>query len=438
MKRRFSFTKILHNDKLMIVLSLFVAIGVWMAVSYGTANVVEREITGVPVSIVLNDYASETMKLRIISGAEATATVRVEGSRAVVDQLTAKDITVTADTGNVIKEGTYVLELRATTNGDYSIVSVVGNDGTSQTVTITCDVWREQELPVTVSMPDLTVMDVEKNQLGTPSFDGEAISDGKVTVVGPKSDINRIDRVVAEIKDKKAISEATVFDAELVAYDEDDRVIQSITFKGIEDDKVSVTVPIMVYRKINLKPTLVHVPAGYKYNANLYTISPSSIELWGVPAELDDYVADLNKQLTIDFDKLYARNLSRKIQLESNDSVRLVNSKETINLRFNIYGVSTRTVEVPLSNKRLQVKNCPDGYTVELAQNKLYNVKLCGPSWVINYVNPSNIRLVVDMEDKAVVGKKVIKARLLLNQNTAWVLYGDQGGVDVQISVTKK
>ncbi len=438
MKRRTSLNDLLQKNWLVFLISFVLAFIVWFVISSGSSNVVEREITGVPVSITLNDYATETMKLRIIKGGDATATVTVSGPRFAVDRLTAKDIAVVADTGNVIKEGTYVLELRAMGTGDYSIVSVVGNDGNSSTISITCDVWREQDLPVTVTMPNLTVVDVEKNQLGTPSFDGEVISDGKVTVVGPKSDIDRIDRVEARIEDKKAISEATVFEAVLTAVDKKNKAITSVTFKGIEDGKVSVTVPIMVYKKLELKPQLLHVPAGYKNKADLYTISPKTIELWGVPAELDDFMADLEKQLTVDFDKLYAKNLSRQIVLESNDGIRLLNSKETINLRFNIYGVTTRTVEVPLSNKRLTVENCPDGYKVELAQNKLHNVKLCGPSWVINYINPSNIRLVIDMEDKAVVGNKVVKARLLLRQEDAWVLYGSQGGADIQVNITKK
>lgn len=438
MKRRISLNVLLQKNWLVFIISLFLAFIAWFVISSGSSNVIERDITGVPVSITLNDYATETMKLRIIKGADATATVTVTGPRFAVDRLTAKDITVVADTGNVIKEGTYVLELRAMGSGDYSIVRVVGSDGNSSTVSIKCDVWREQDLPVTVSMPNLTVADVEKNQLGAPSFDGEVISEGKVTVVGPKTDINRIDRIEAKIEDKKVISEATVFEATLTAYDKKNKAITSVSFKGIEDGKVSVTVPIMVYKKLELKPQLLHVPADYKNKSDLYTLTPKTIELWGVPAEMDDFIADLEKQLTIDFDKLNANNLSRKIVLESNDSVRLVNGKETVNLRFNIYGVKTRTVEVPLSNKRLTVENCPAGYKVELAQNKLHNVKLCGPSWVINYINPANIRLVIDMEDKAVVGNKVVKARLQLRQGDAWVLYGSEGGAEVQITVTKK
>ena len=149
MKQRFSLNRLLHNDKLMMAFSVIVAIAIWFSVVYSAGNNAEKEITGVPISITLNDYASETLKLRVVDGAEATATVRVSGARSVIDSLSPQDITVTADTGNVIKEGTYVLQLRAVPNSgkDFSVINVVGQDGTTGTTTITCDVWSEQSVP---------------------------------------------------------------------------------------------------------------------------------------------------------------------------------------------------------------------------------------------------------------------------------------------------
>ena len=109
MKKRFSLSKLMHNEKLMMIFSLLLAILIWALVVYGPSNAQEQVITGVPISVTLNDYATQTLNLRITSGANATATVTVHGLRSVVSKLSAGDITVTADTGNVIKEGTYTL-----------------------------------------------------------------------------------------------------------------------------------------------------------------------------------------------------------------------------------------------------------------------------------------------------------------------------------------
>ena len=46
-----------------------------------------------------------------------------------------------------------LLAVSAVSSGDYDIVGVVGSDGVNGTVSITCDVWREQAFPVEVDMP---------------------------------------------------------------------------------------------------------------------------------------------------------------------------------------------------------------------------------------------------------------------------------------------
>lgn len=436
MKQRFSLNRILHNNKLMMVLSVLLAVFIWGTVVYGAGNYQEKEITGVPISIKLNDYASKTMQLRVVDGADATATVKVSGVRSVIDALTAQDITVTADTGNVIKEGTYVLQLRAVANGDFSIQGVVGKDGTSSTTTITCDVWSEQSMPITVEMPNLKVSDTSLYRFGTPSVSGESIVNNTAIVSGPRMDINRISRLVAKIPDEKTVSETSVFTAELIAYDEHNLPIHTVSVINAEDAKLNVTVPVMMYHKMDLLPIIKNIPAGYADTKNLVTVTPKEIELWSVPSELDEYVNSIKQQLTVDFLQLDKDSMSREIVLSSTQGVRLVNENETVNLKVNISNVTTRIMEIPLSEENLRVENCPAGLSVSLKQLRLPNIRICGPASVVNRMRASDIVLVLDMTDKTAVGQQVIKARLLLPKDTAWVCYEDPMGVDVQIEVT--
>lgn len=438
MKKKISFTRLLHHDKLMLIISLVLAILIWSMVVYGPGNVQETDITGVPVTITLNDYASQTLNLRIVEGANATATVRVRGSRSELGKLKPQDITVTADTGNVIKEGTYTLPLSAISNGNYTIVDIIGNDGANDTVTITCDVWREQTFPVSVEMPNLKVADPQAFQFGVPSVGGAAITDGQVTVAGPKSDIARIDRVVAVISDKGSVKETAVYTGELKAFDEHNRPIESITFLQAEDNKVKVTVPVMVYRKVTLKPTIRNVPKDYAGMKNLVTVSPSEVELWGVPSELDEYIANIQQQIVVDFDTLKPETLSKEIVLEEVDGIRPLNGSEIIKVKVNLSNITTRTMEVPLSAENSLILNCPAGFHVKVTQNKLPSVTLCGPAYVLRRIDPEDLRLVVNMEGKAVAGQQTLKARLeIRNTGKAWVNYGDTGGVNVLVSVTK-
>lgn len=436
MKKHFSLNQLLHNDKLMMLLSLVLAVIIWFSVVNGAGNVQEREITGVPISITLNDYANETLKLRVVSGKEATATVRVKGARSEIGDLDAQDITVTADTGNVIKEGTYVLQIRAVSNGDFDIVNVVGQDGLTATTTITCDVWSEQSIPVTVEMPNLKVSDTKMYQFGTPSVSGAAVTNNTVMVSGPRMDINRISRLVAKIPDDATISETAAFTANLTAYDEHNLPITTVSVVDAEDGKLSVTVPVMVYHKLDLTPIVNNVPAGYADTKNLVTVTPSEIELWSVPSELDEYVNRIKQQVTVDFNTLQKEGMSREMLLNSTQGVRLVNGNETVKLKVNISNVTTRTAEVTLSNENVRVENCPEGFSVALVQTRLPNIRICGPSNVVNRLRVSDIVVVLDLSGKTTAGQQVVKAKLILPKDTAWVCYDDTAGVDVQIELT--
>ena len=81
MKKHISFSYLLHKDKLMMVVSLVLAIIIWGLVVYGQGHTQERVISGIPVSVTLDPWVSEELKLQIVDGADATATVRVRGAR---------------------------------------------------------------------------------------------------------------------------------------------------------------------------------------------------------------------------------------------------------------------------------------------------------------------------------------------------------------------
>ncbi len=438
MKRKISLSRFLHNDKLMMLLSLLLAILIWAFVVFGPSNTQEQVISGVPISVTLNDYAGETLNLRITSGADATATVKVQGLRSVVSRLSAADITITADTGNVIKEGTYTLPLRVTSNGDYTIQSVVGPDGNNDTVTISCDVWREAFFPVSVEAPNLTVTDKENYQIGTPVIGNGVLVDGQITLSGPRSDINRIDKVVAVIADEAAISESGVYTAQLEARDESGKVIDSIAYANAEDGKVSVTVPVLVYREVTLTPTALNAPADYAKNASLVTVSPSKLELWGIPSEIDDYIASVQQQLTVDFDKLSPNQLTQTITLTTNEAIRPVNGEESLTLKVNLSNITSRTFDVELSDTNFTAQQLPARYKMVAKQTKV-SVTLCGPSYTLSGVRASDIRLTAALP-QATAGLQTVQARATVaKRGNVWVLYDNAAaGVEVLVSIEAK
>ena len=438
MKHRFSLSRLMHNDKLMMIVSLALAILIWALVVYGPSNAQDQVITGVPVSVTLNDYATQTLNLRVTEGGDSTATVKVHGLRSVVSKLSAADITVTADTGNVIREGTYTLPLQAVSTGDYSIMSVVGEDGTNSTVTITVDAWKEAAFPVTVEMPNLTVLDEQTMQFGTPVISGNALTDGQLIVSGPRTMVSRIASVAAVIDESAVIDEAKTFTARLEARDETGAVLQSVSFKNAEDGQVSVTVPVMVYRRIQLTPSLLHIPAAYQGNSSLITVSPATLDIWGVPSEIDEYVNTLQSRIQLDFDRLYPGNLTQQVTLETVEGIRIANGVSSLKLQVHLDGITTRRMDVPVNSSTLRISHVPSGFTVTGSQSLLSGVTLCGSSKVLSQIKASDLQVTVDASAIAATGKQTVAARITVNgKNTVWAYYGEaKSGADLMVSVT--
>ena len=436
MKKRFSFSHLLHRDKLMMLVSVILAIIIWVLVVYNQGSTQERTISGVPVSITLTPYASEDLKLRIVDGADAMATVRVEGSRSAVGLLRAQDITITADTSAVLKEGTYKLPLRVTSSGNCQVLGVVGDDGSSNTVTITCDVWSEKAFVLTadsVESPNVSLSDSGTMTFGTPSLSGAAIGkDGAVTVSGPKSLIRRITRIAAVIRDEEKISETTAFTADLVAYDADNRPVDSITFLNAEDGKVNVVIPVMEYHKEDVSVTVLNAPDTVK---DKVTLSHTAVEVWAIPSEWDEYLSDVRGVLSVDFDQLLAdgKDVSLPIELKRT-GIRPIT--ENLSVELDISAYTNKAFNIPLSEENIVIRNCPDGYSVELESTVISDVLLCGSYAVLKKINPSDLQVIIDVEGFS-EGHNVVRVRIVGSEDDTWTYYG-KDGYEVRVAMVKE
>lgn len=439
MRQRYSLSRLLHNDKLMMLVSFIAAVVIWALVVYGPGNLEERAISGIPIPVALSEDVSETYDLYIVKVDKETATVKVSGTRSEIGRLSAQDIQIAVDTSSITKAGQYTLRYRVISSGDYD-VKIEGTD----TVTVVCDEFYEDAFDVTVDVSNLSVSDTQKYQLGDPVLSDNNIEDNKITVKGPKSDVMNIDRVEAVVTDKAELTEAGVFEADLIAYDKSDKPVESIQFLTSSENKITVSVPVLTYYKVQLKPELLHVPAGYAKEKDLVEVEPAEFEFWSVSSKYDKFIADINKKLVFDFDALDPEGLERKIVLENMEKgVRLLNGNETITARLNLGAITTRTVTIPIADKNFQVRNLPADYACTFESKNLSNVVLCGPSELLNRINPDEIKLVADMEGKAKEGLQNMVFRLETGEDKVWVCYSNdqdnpKAGVDIQVNVTRK
>ena len=440
MKRKLSFSSILHNDRLVLIISLILAIVVWSTVVYGPGNEQERTISGIPVTVSLGEYATDTLNMQLVDGQNFVASVRVYGRRSIVEQLSAQDILLTVDTSTIVSPGTYSgLSIKATKNGrqtDYEILSV------DPTVTsLSCDIWTEATFEVQAQIPNISAVDETLYQLGTPVVSSDAMDGTTITIIGPKTEVDAIASILAVTEEEQALTATQVYDATLKAVDENgDEVDISHCTLNSENAPVKITVPVLSYKKLELKYTLLNAPDTYKDRSDLISFSPSYLEIWGDEQIIADFEKQVEKLLTFDFNALSIKKLEQKIRLNAPETLKVLDGVKTVKAKFNLIGFASRKLNADLSDSRVKVVNCPADLTVKTIENLLENIVVCGPADVVNDLRAKDLQIELDVNNESTLGQRTLMGRVLISgHKNVWVYYGvGANGYSVPVTVSKK
>ena len=126
MKFNLSFNKLLHNYKLMVIVSVLTALAIWAAVhSVSGEDVITISKTA---NLTLdNTYAGST-GLKIFSGASLQVDTKVRGSLFVIYKLNESNIEIRGDYSDIKGVGDWDVTLSAAKSGDetdYTIIEVI-------------------------------------------------------------------------------------------------------------------------------------------------------------------------------------------------------------------------------------------------------------------------------------------------------------------------
>ncbi len=420
MKKHFSFSKLLYNDKLMIVLSVVIAISIWASVLWSSSNVEERSI---PVTVTIdltNSYAYQS-GIRVLGETSFQVDVNVSGSWSVINKLSENDFRVRPDLTVISGAGDIVVPLTVSRNSavaDYDINSV-----SPSSVTVACDYWVEgTTFRVETDVTALKVADAAY-QIGQPVIDLTAFPSGNITVNGPKSIVEKIDKIVARVETEETITENTRYDVPLVALDKNGNTLDMTycEFKELQTGTVAMTVPIWEERIIEIGYTLKNAPAGMDAD-DLLIVEPSKLDLLGTTAELDTLQKQLENIGEIDFALLSLTNDAVEFPLTIPSTVVAVNEAEAVSIRLNREGLAQKAVTVTATSKNVVVKGNIGKYTVTVPQQTLSNILLVGNKSAVTALTTAAITLEVDIGNGPEAGTKQYTATVKINgHDDVWV-----------------
>lgn len=423
MKPKFSLNRLLHNDRFIFVVALVGAIAVWALVSFGPGNITPREVS-TQVTVDLTNTIAGYNDLRVIGDDTFSVSVRVEGPRAVVFNLTSDDIQIRPDFSNVQGPGEAVLHLTASKAGkstDYEIVDIYPRE-----VTVKCDYWISKDFTLATDITTLRVADEKIQQFGDVVVDAAAVPNGLVRLEGPRAVLDSIASVVAKVEGTEVVDKTKRFSAKLIALDAQGAQVDlaDCVFLNPAVGTVDITVPVWVQQKVPLTYRLENVPEGFNKD-NLVKLSVDTVTLIGEQEELERVSATVADLGVINFDALLPENDELTVALQVPSNIRVLEGN-SVTVTLDIDQYTTRKLSYSIKGvEDVTVENLPSGKKLTLQNQKLTDIVLCGPQATLRRITPEDLKIVLDASSNNGIGSVRYDARVVvLKYSNVWVYYG--------------
>lgn len=363
-----------------IVLSILLAIVLWAYVVNVENPDIEKTVSDIPVTF-LGENALAEENLMVTSDKTATISLRLQGKRQTLTQLSRDNITITADLSKLMTTGLHQVayELRFP-----SYITVGGNvtilDRSSNYVDVTLGRMVTKTVPVEVRF--------EGNVASGYVGDELQISPNTIEISGEEQAIAKVKSAHAVLAGKD-LTETLTADLTYQLMDLDGNEVSSNEIqKNVET--VSVTLPVVVAKDIPLKVALQEGGGAREEHAEV-EIEPASIVLSGGETELKGLESIVIG--TVDLARVISSG-EMEFAIPLPENVKNVSGVETAKVSVTIEGLETQTVQVT----DLDVINVPSGRTAALVTKSL-EVMVRGTEEALALVRPYNLRAVADLSE---------------------------------------
>lgn len=386
--------KKLTNNLLLKILSLAIALAIWLLVANINDPVVVTSYD-VPVTIQNSAYLESGGKTYQVLEQQQMVTVILRGNSSVVENRTG-DIQAVADLTQIVDMDTTPVMVPVTATCDRVAaedISVV-----PAAIGIEIEDMVSKDFTITVTAGDTTPS--ADYEVGTMEANPE-----KVTITGPESLIDKIDRVMAEVN-TAPMNEDTTITSRLIIYDKNQDTLDETEMNYLKFDigQPVVDIHVDLWRvrgDIQLAVNYSGSPAP-GYQVGDVTITPSTISVAGTDEALAQLAIEGNTiEIPADAIVLDGQNSDVETRLTLSeympDDLVVANNVETAIANVSIipegsqeFRVATRDITIENLDDKLRLVFDTDSVTVRVRET----------GGQINDLTADEISLSADMKDR--------------------------------------
>ena len=264
------------------VLSLIIAILIWLLVRNVDDPIVVRTFYEIPVSIENASYLAENLEIPLLVDGKDTVKVRVKGARSVVSKLKKEDIKAVADMTQIISKDTTPIMVPVEVTG----TGISDSDITVRPRNIQVDIEKQKSVEKTIAVSTGDTQPDKDYEIGNLKANPE-----KVTISGPETIINKIDKVVALI-DVTGRKESNIeIKSQLKIYDKNldelsPKQLEYLNIKEISDNTIRIQAQFWkVKQNVKIKAEYSGEPKR-GYEADSINLVPDTISVAGTDEAL--------------------------------------------------------------------------------------------------------------------------------------------------------
>lgn len=389
--------KSLMNKSTLKILSLLIAILIWVVVKNVQDPMLVKVITSIPVTIVNESYLASKLEVPLLIEGQDTVNVKVKGRESVVKELAREDFTAVADMTQIISMETTprMVPVKVSCEGllDSDISVTPGN--------IQVDIEKQTSVEKIIAVNTGDTVPDKNYEVGVLKANPE-----KVTISGPESIVNKIDRVVAmvDVSDRKETR--TELDSELKIYDKNqdelsEKQLSYLDLKEIRNNKIKVTAEFWkAQNKISLKVESSGSPK-HGYQVSEIKLVPDTISIAGTDEALQK-LAEAGNILEIPGSMIDVSGKSSDFEVnidltellpENTKLARDLNSSVIATVKILPY--NSQDFELPAT--QIQTENIPEDMDLVFGQEKI-TVRLKGKDEDLKNLKPETVQMKIDLK----------------------------------------
>lgn len=407
-KKRFSFDDLFMNNKLVFFMSLFIAVFLWVTISMTVGPEETRVIENVRVILEEDENSTYTA----FGFEETFVDVTVKGKKYLVTAgaLSDKDITVTASSSYIDSAGVKKLKLNAKINKSDDI-KITGLSQT--TVEVFYDVEKTGVFPIE------PVIKAESDVVPDGYIYEEPIlAVSTVTVSGPATQINNIEKIRAVAKIESPITTSQELPVKLSAVLANGKKAQYLSYEA-DTENMTVTVPVSMVKEMPVTVRYVNIPSYYENNMPEVNIYPKTVKVAAAQSVLESM--DSLVVGSVNFNQLTNKNNKFTFSLSDIEEVYILSDVKEVSVNINCYPMKTKTFSI--TDDAVTFLNTPDYLEPYVVRGVIKDITVVGPSAELQKLDNESIMAKVDLAN-AGEGTNDYEAIVYIKGNDKCWVYG--------------